>query len=78
MGDRYTYISLIGLFIIIAWGVPDMLAGWRHQKVVLTTGASLIIAVLHDCFMAATGPLGKQHFALYPRHRGHSPQRHRP
>ena len=40
MGDRYTYISLIGLFIVIAWGVPDILAGWRQQRIVLATGAS--------------------------------------
>lgn len=25
MADRYTYIPLIGLFIVIAWGVPDLL-----------------------------------------------------
>ena len=25
MADRYTYIPLIGLFIIIAWGLPDLL-----------------------------------------------------
>ena len=24
MADRYTYIPLIGLFIIIAWGIPDL------------------------------------------------------
>lgn len=27
--DRYTYIPLIGIFIIIAWGVPDILARIR-------------------------------------------------
>ena len=26
MADRYTYIPFIGLFIIIAWGIPDLLA----------------------------------------------------
>ena len=26
MADRYTYVPLTGLFIIIAWGVPDLLA----------------------------------------------------
>ncbi len=26
MADRYTYVPMIGLFIIIAWGVPDLLA----------------------------------------------------
>ena len=25
MADRYTYVTLIGLFIILAWGVPDLL-----------------------------------------------------
>lgn len=25
MADRYTYVPLIGLFIIIAWGIPDLL-----------------------------------------------------
>ena len=25
MADRYTYVTLIGMFIIIAWGVPDIL-----------------------------------------------------
>jgi tetratricopeptide (TPR) repeat protein len=25
MADRYTYITLTGLFIIIAWGIPDLL-----------------------------------------------------
>ena len=29
MADRYTYIPLIGLFVIVAWGVPDMLGHWR-------------------------------------------------
>jgi Flp pilus assembly protein TadD len=31
IADRYTYVPLIGLFIIVAWGVPDLLAVWRWQ-----------------------------------------------
>lgn len=31
MADRYTYIPLIGLFIIIAWGIPDFLKRWPHR-----------------------------------------------
>ena len=46
MGDRYTYISLIGLFIIIAWGVTDMTAGWQYRKIVLATSAAIIITGL--------------------------------
>jgi tetratricopeptide (TPR) repeat protein len=30
MADRFTYIPLIGLFIIVAWGVPDVLRRWGN------------------------------------------------
>ena len=26
MADRYTYVPLVGLFVILAWGLPDLLA----------------------------------------------------
>jgi hypothetical protein len=29
MADRYTYLPLVGLFIIVARGVSDIIAGWR-------------------------------------------------
>ena len=29
MADRYTYVPLIGVFLAVAWGVPDLLSGWR-------------------------------------------------
>jgi tetratricopeptide (TPR) repeat protein len=35
MADRYTYIPLIGLFIMVAWGVPDLIKGLRRRKVIL-------------------------------------------
>jgi tetratricopeptide (TPR) repeat protein len=46
MADRYTYIPLIGLFIMAAWGAPELLNKWRHGKVVLTAAATLIVAGL--------------------------------
>jgi len=49
MADRYTYITLIGLFIIIAWGFPDLLAKWRYRKVALTSSALLIILAMSIC-----------------------------
>jgi Flp pilus assembly protein TadD len=33
--DRYTYIPYIGLFIMIAWSVPQLLAKSPHRKIVL-------------------------------------------
>lgn len=29
--DRYTYVPLIGLFVIVVWGVPDLLAKSRYS-----------------------------------------------
>jgi len=46
MADRYTYLPMIGLFIAIAWIVPDLLAGWRFRRIALTTLATCIIAAL--------------------------------
>jgi hypothetical protein len=43
LADRYTYVPLTGLFIIIAWGVPDLIAKWRFRKHALAASA---IAVL--------------------------------
>jgi tetratricopeptide (TPR) repeat protein len=46
MADRYTYISLIGLFIMVAWGVPDLLKKWNYRKEILLTLSILIILCL--------------------------------
>jgi len=46
MADRYTYVSLTGLFIIIAWGANDLLAKWKHRRHILTLSALAVIAVL--------------------------------
>jgi tetratricopeptide (TPR) repeat protein len=43
MADRYTYLSLVGLFIMIAWGVPDLLAGWHRGRTVLTISATVLL-----------------------------------
>jgi len=49
MADRYTYVPLLGLFIMIAWGVPDLLGSWRYGKPVLTVAATSLLAVLIVC-----------------------------
>jgi tetratricopeptide (TPR) repeat protein len=46
MADRYTYIPLIGVFIMIAWGVPEALGGWRFRPHLLAgTAAAAIVAL---------------------------------
>jgi tetratricopeptide (TPR) repeat protein len=46
MADRYTYVPLIGIFIIIAWGVPELVTHWRHRKICLTTLATVVLTIL--------------------------------
>ncbi len=46
LADRYTYIPLIGLFIIVAWGVPDLFKKWNHRKEIFWTSAALSILCL--------------------------------
>ncbi|MBN2457046.1 MAG: tetratricopeptide repeat protein [Sedimentisphaerales bacterium] len=49
MADRYTYVPLIGLFIIIAWGVPELLEKWRYRKIVLGSSALAVLVILSVC-----------------------------
>jgi tetratricopeptide (TPR) repeat protein len=49
MADRYTYVPLIGLFVVVAWGAAD-LAGWERRPrpavPALAVAATLACAVL--------------------------------
>jgi tetratricopeptide (TPR) repeat protein len=46
MADRYTYVPLIGLFIIIAWGLFEFLARWSYQKYRFAVIALVVSGVL--------------------------------
>ena len=46
MADRYAYVPLIGIFIIVAWGLPELMAKWRHKKKVLSISAGILIPTL--------------------------------
>jgi Flp pilus assembly protein TadD len=49
MADRYTYVPLIGLFVVLAWGAPDLLRRCgltaRH-RVILGTAMVLVTVLL--------------------------------
>jgi tetratricopeptide (TPR) repeat protein len=49
LADRYSYITLTGLFIIIAWGLPDLLGKWPHRKIMLWTSSLIVLSVLAVC-----------------------------
>ena len=46
MADRYTYVPLIGIFVIIAWGVPDMLPQFSYRKHLLVLMALSVLIFL--------------------------------
>ena len=49
MADRYSYITLTGLFIIVAWAMPELLAKWQYKKIVLASLAILIVSTISIC-----------------------------
>ena len=49
MADRYAYIPMIGLFIIIAWGIPDLLRAWPRRKIIFVISSAAVISSLMIC-----------------------------
>ena len=46
MADRYTYVPLIGIFIMAAWGIADLTTRWRSRKTVLVCTAAGVLSAL--------------------------------
>jgi protein O-mannosyl-transferase len=46
MADRYTYVPLIGLFILVAWGANELLQPWPYRKQTLTVLSVLCLLCL--------------------------------
>jgi Flp pilus assembly protein TadD len=53
--DRYTYVPLIGLFMIAAWGIPELLKKWRYRKEVLFASSAIILLC---CFTVTWAQVG--------------------
>jgi len=45
MADRYSYLPVTGLFIIVAWGVPDLVKGMRNRQSILALLAGVVISI---------------------------------
>jgi len=46
MADRWAYVPLIGLFIMVAWSMPDYLSNWHYKKIGLTVASTILILAL--------------------------------
>jgi protein O-mannosyl-transferase len=55
MADRYMYIPSIGLFILVVWGLSDLLSFWRPRQVVLAAAGT---AALAGCLVCTRLQLG--------------------
>jgi tetratricopeptide (TPR) repeat protein len=55
MADRFTYVSSIGIFLIVTWGVCEMAKAWKIPGSIL--GAAAVI-VLTACAMATPRQIG--------------------
>jgi hypothetical protein len=55
LADRYTYIPLIGLFIMAVWGIPELLRYWRYGKETLFVSSALILPCLFVVTWIQTG-----------------------
>jgi tetratricopeptide (TPR) repeat protein len=64
MADRYTYVPLIGLFIMAAWGIPDFLKGQKRRSDTPTphTPTLAALAILVVSALAAGAFLQARHW----------------
>jgi len=44
--DRYTYIPLVGPFIMIAWLAPELTDKWRYRRVFFSAAAGIALVIL--------------------------------
>jgi len=46
LADRYTYVPLIGLFVMVTWGVPELLEKWRYRRQAIAFSSVLALLAL--------------------------------
>ena len=46
MADRYTYVPLIGLFIVVVWGFADLVKRWRALRLMASVTAVVMVLAL--------------------------------
>ena len=47
--DRYTYLSLIGVFVMLVWGAGETFERWRYRRQALGAGGFIVAAALMGC-----------------------------
>ncbi len=79
MADRYTYIPLIGIFVVIAWGVNELTGNLPNRKIILSAASAVVLVACaavswrqiqywrntEALFIHATSVMKKNYFAHY-------------
>jgi len=55
MADRYTYIPLIGIFIMVAWGIPELISRMHRARATLAMSSIAIVLILMVITRIQTG-----------------------
>lgn len=64
MADRYTYVPLTGIFIMMAWGIPCILERLPHRRIVAISIASAFIIIITSASYIQAG-IWKNNFTLF-------------
>src|SRR5205814_20505 len=43
LADRYTYVPYIGLFVMAAWGIEELVARWKLRPLLVGAGAVAVL-----------------------------------
>jgi tetratricopeptide (TPR) repeat protein len=55
LADRYTYVPLIGLFLMATWGLPDLVSRWGYPQAALVPVVGIVLIA---CAIAARWQVG--------------------
>jgi Flp pilus assembly protein TadD len=66
MADRYTYLPLIGIVIMVTWGVSELVAKWNVRGKALGAAAAIVLVALLACTRTQVG-YWRNSFTLYGR-----------
>ncbi|MGD0209444.1 MAG: tetratricopeptide repeat protein [Desulfomonilia bacterium] len=64
MAERWVYIPAIGLFMLVAWLIPDLVSEFRFKNLALSTLAIMVICILMILTWKQTG-YWKNDFTLF-------------
>jgi len=64
--DRYMYLPMVGLLIIVAWGLGELVAKWRLRKFIPVLPAGLCLSALMVCTWLQVG-YWRNSFTLFTR-----------